>query len=225
MTRRLLPLLIVLPLTVLCAFPPAEKNIRYVALGDSYTICTGAKQEESWPVLLASDLKKKGIDVTLVANPARNGYTTTDLIEQELPVLETSKPHFVTLCIGVNDWVQGVDSARFKKNFVLILDRVQKTLPDKQKLIVLTIPDFSVTPSGKLYGNGRNISKGLEEFNAIITREAAKRKLKVVDLYPVSKGMANDRTLVADDELHPSAKEYALWEKIILPAAEEMLKK
>jgi len=37
--------------------------------------------------------------------------------------------------------------------------------------------------------------------------------------------MDNDPTLVAADGLHPSAKEYAEWEKIIFPAALELLKK
>jgi lysophospholipase L1-like esterase len=36
--------------------------------------------------------------------------------------------------------------------------------------------------------------------------------------------MKDDATLVANDGLHPSAKEYAEWEKLILPAATKLLK-
>jgi lysophospholipase L1-like esterase len=37
--------------------------------------------------------------------------------------------------------------------------------------------------------------------------------------------MGNDRSLVAVDGLHPSAKEYAEWEKIIFPVVFELLTK
>ncbi|TND09288.1 MAG: lipolytic protein G-D-S-L family [Bacteroidetes bacterium] len=211
---------------ILMSFMQQKKQaaVRFLPLGDSYTICEGAKPAESWPVLLTAHLEEKGHDIALLANPARTGFTTFDLMQEELPVLDKSDANFVTLCIGVNDWVRGIDSTVFKKNFSLILDRIQRKIPDKQKIIVLTIPDFSVTPNGKLYGNGRDISKGIAAFNGIVTREANKRKLKIVDLYPISKGMADNDALVARDGLHPSAQEYAIWEKAILPVAVEILK-
>jgi acyl-CoA thioesterase I len=201
-----------------------EKNIRYVALGDSYTICTGAKTNESWPTILTKHLNEKGIKTQLIANPARNGFTTQDLIDKELSVFDASKANFVTVCIGVNDWVQGVDAKTFRKNLVYILDQVQKKLSNKSKLLMLTIPDFSCSIVGPEYAMGRNISEGIAEFNAIILEEAKNRKLKTVDLFEPSKEMKNDKSLVAEDGLHPSAKEYAIWEELIFPVAQDLLK-
>src|SRR5688572_25336744 len=83
-----------------------NKTIRYVALGDSYTICTGAKANESWPVILTQHLNEQGLKTELIANPSRNGFTTQNLIDNELSVFDDAKANFVTLCIGVNDWVQ-----------------------------------------------------------------------------------------------------------------------
>lgn len=200
-----------------------EKNIRYVALGDSYTICTGAKTHESWPTILSKHLSDQGIKTELIANPSRNGFTTQDLIDNELSFFDESKANFVTVCIGVNDWVQGVDAKTFRKNLIYILDHVQKKLSDKSKLLLLTIPDFSCSIVGPEYGGGRNISEGIAEFNSIILDEAKNRKLKTVDLFEVSKEMKNDLSLVAADGLHPSAKEYAIWEGLILPIAKEIL--
>lgn len=200
-------------------------NLRYVALGDSYTICEGAKAEESWPVLLTKHLNEKGVGIDLVANPSRTGWTTQNLIDAELQVLDVSKADFVTLCIGVNDYFQHIDSSVFHKNLSYIIDHIQKTISDKNKLILITIPDYSVTPSGAKYSFGRDVPKGIAEFNAIILGEAKKRDLKTVDLYEISKGMKGDATLVANDGLHPSAKEYALWEKRILPVVLSLLKK
>lgn len=202
----------------------AQQPVRYVALGDSYTIGTGAKESEAWPVLLNKHLKESKIAIELIANPSRNGWTTEDVIESELPVLDKSKPTFVTLLIGVNDWVQGVDAAKFKKNLIFIIDHVQKQLPDKSKLLLITIPDFGVTPTGANYSGGRDISKGISEFNSIIVSEAEKRKLKTVDLFAISKKMQNNPDLVAPDGLHPSAKEYAAWETLIYPVTYSLLK-
>jgi acyl-CoA thioesterase-1 len=201
-----------------------KKQVRYVALGDSYTIGTGTTMENSWPVILSKHLKENKIDIELVANPARNGYTTKDLIDHELSVFSEAKPTFATLLIGVNDWVQGVDAKTYRKNLVHIIDKVQTILPDRSKLLLITIPDFGVTTAGSRYGSGRNISEGIAEFNKIIVEEAKKRNLKTVDLFIVSKEMGKDNSLVASDGLHPSAKEYAIWESLIYPVVYEMLK-
>lgn len=202
----------------------SQTPIRYVALGDSYTICTGATEAQSWPVLLSKHLKESKVNVELIANPSQNGWTTQNLIDRELPVLDKSKATFVTLLIGVNDWVQGVDAKTFQKNLIKIIDHVQAQLSDKNKLILITIPDFGVTSTGARYSGGRDISKGISEFNAIILDEAKKRNLKTVDIFPISKAMGKDNSLVAPDGLHPSAKEYAIWETLIYPVALNLLK-
>lgn len=201
----------------------AQKKIRYVALGDSYTIGTGATESEAWPELLVKDLNKKNIHIELIANPSRNGFSTENLIERELPVFDTSEADFVTVLIGVNDWVRGVDKNTFTKNLVNILDHVQKKLEQKKNILLVTIPDFGATPQGTIYSKGRDISKGISEFNEVIKAEAKKRDLLCVDVYAQSKKMKSDPSLVSSDGLHPSAKEYAEWEKLILPAAMKVL--
>lgn len=203
----------------------AQSPIRYVALGDSYTICTGANANESWPVLLTKHLKENKINIELIANPSHNGFTTIDLIEKEFPIFDKSTPTFVTLLIGVNDWVQGYDVKTFQSRFIRVVDHIQEQLPDKSKLVIITIPDFGVTPTGKnYYSSNRDISKGLAEFNKIIVEEANKRKLKTVDLFEISKEMDTKPELMASDELHPSAKEYAIWETLIYPVVYSVLK-
>lgn len=198
-------------------------TIRYVALGDSYTICEGASESESWPVNLVKHLSAKNIPVQLIANPSRTGWTTQDLIDRELPVFDQSNADVVTLLIGVNDWVQHVEKETFRKNLIFILDHVQAKLKKKENVLLITIPDFGVTPTGKIYSGGRDISKGIAEFNEVIKAEAAKRNLPVVDIFDLSKNMGNDPTLIAPDGLHPSAKEYAEWEKLILPEFEKIV--
>jgi lysophospholipase L1-like esterase len=202
-----------------------EGRIRYVAIGDSYSIGEGASPNESWPAVLTRHLDANGVPVRLVANPSVTGWTTQQAIDHELPVFRNAKPNFATLQIGVNDWVQGVDPETFRKNFTFLVDQMLGALPIKNRLLVIAIPDFGVTPTGPKYARGRNISEGIASFNKIVTHESKKRGLRVIDVFELSKKMGDDRSLVAADGLHPSAKEYAEWEKIIFPAALELLTK
>ena len=212
-----------------------QPAIRYIALGDSYTICEGATWEESWPFILTKHLNINGINIELIANPSRTGWTTQNLIDSELPIFDTSDPTFATLLIGVNDWVQEVSSEKFHSNLNFIIDHIfNKKEDERQKtetnpvsdftLVLITIPDFSVTPEGPKYSKGKNISEGISEFNKIIINEAKKRNLKCVDIFSVSQEMKTKPELVSSDGLHPSAKEYALWETLIYPVVYNLLK-
>ena len=209
---------------LLAAQAAPNGKIRYVAIGDSYSIGERAKPQESWPAVLTRHLKAQGVKIELVANPSRTGWTTQQAIDRELPIFVNAGPNFATLQIGVNDWVQGVTAEDFRKRFVLLVDRMLEVLKNKDRLLIVTIPDFGVTPTGARYARGRDISAGITEFNKIITEEAMKRNLRVVDVFPISKKMQGDASLLAEDGLHPSAKEYAKWEEIIFPIALEFLK-
>ncbi len=117
------------------ATPASPPQVRYVAVGDSYTIGEGAKPEQSWPSLLTAHLNTAGVPTTLVANPSVTGWTTQQAIDRELPIFEASKPTFGSLLIGVNDWVQGVDEATFRARLVTLMDRMLEALPEKSHLV------------------------------------------------------------------------------------------
>jgi len=193
--------------------------IRYVAVGDSYTIGEGVPRDRCWPVLLTQHLAAAGLNIRLIENLSATGRTTQDAIDLALPAYEAAKPTFATLLIGVNDWVQGVDAETFRHRFEFLLDRMCAALPQRNRLMVVTIPDFSVTPAGAQYARGRAVAAGISQFNAIVTTESTGRDLKVVDVFPTTRQMANNPGLIAPDGLHPSEKEYVLWEKLIYPVA------
>jgi acyl-CoA thioesterase I len=201
----------------------AMAPIRYAAIGDSYSIGEGASPEQAWPSLLAAHLTQAGMPVTLVANPSRTGWTTQQAIDDELPVWQAARPELASVQIGVNDWVQGVDAQTFQHRLRVLLNAVQQVIPDTNRVFLVTIPDFSVTPAGALYIGDRDAVAGLTEFNNIIRQEAAARGLQVVDLFTLSQHMKNNPALTASDGLHPSAKEYALWEEIIFPVVKRLL--
>ena len=193
--------------------------LRYVALGDSYTIGTSVAEAERWPNQLVAQLG----ELELVANLGVNGFTTQDVIDEELPELQRLRPELVTLLIGVNDVVQSVPEATYRGNVALILDRLAGAV-GAGRVIVVTTPDYTVTPAGGDYGDPVTQSAAVRRNNAINTELAHARAISVVDIYDLSLAAATDRSLVASDGLHPSGAQYALWVGRIGPALERLLR-
>jgi acyl-CoA thioesterase-1 len=198
--------------------------IRYVALGDSYTIGTATRAPaERWPDQLVARLSTSSPTLELIENLGVNGFTSRDLIEVELPQLVSLEPGFVTVLVGVNDVVQGVAEAAYRENVSLILDDLLSRLPPA-RILAVTTPDYTVTPRGADYGNPAAQAEAIRRFNAAIAELAAERGIAVVDIHDLSLDAATDRSLVADDGLHPSGAQYARWVDRIAPVVEELLR-
>ena len=193
--------------------------MRYVALGDSYTIGTSVAAADRWPEQLSARVPR----VELVANLGVNGFTAADVIEVELPQLPALRPGIVTLLIGVNDVVQGVPEATYRRNVERILDEVVGQV-GAARVLVVTTPDYTVTPAGADYGDPATQSAAIRRNNAINTELAAARGIAVVDIYDLSLRAASDSSLVASDRLHPSGAQYELWLSRIQPAVEDLLR-
>src|SRR5438105_14526255 len=188
---------------------PADR-LRYVALGDSYTIGTSVAERERWPNQLVVALSDPDGRLELVANLGVNGFTSADLIAVEMPRLPELAPDFVTVLIGVNDVVQRVGEERYGSNLEPTFDALLSRLPAKRILIVTT-PDYTVTPAGADYGDPVTQSAAIRRFNASATDVAHRRGIAVVDIFDLSERTATDRSLVASDGLHPAGAQYALW--------------
>lgn len=202
----------------------APDAIRYVALGDSFTVGDGLPSREAWPAQLVTAVDTHGIKLKLVATIARSGWTTTDLIENSRDKIAPLAPRFVTLQIGANDVIQGNSPQRFRDNLHILFDQILGAVPAEQ-VLVLTIPDFLVTPGGTSFDRNGATASVLREFNSIIQDVAAERRVTVVDVYEVSKEMGQNSVLVGRDGLHPSAAGYLRWVETMLPTVTTMLPK
>jgi len=196
--------------------------IRYVAVGDSYTIGTSVDPSERFPNQLVEAIAAAGLEVDLVANLGVNGYTSADLIRDELPALEGLRPEFVTVLIGVNDVVQGVPAEAYGRNVATILDTLLARLP-QERILAVAIPDYTVTPAGADYGDPDDQHDAIVTYNAIMARLAVARGVPFVDIFDLSMEAADDRSLVADDGLHPSGEQYHRWVERIAPVALERM--
>jgi acyl-CoA thioesterase I len=197
-------------------------TLRYVALGDSYTIGTSVSAAERWPDRLVAALGDSDLHLDLVANLARNGWTSGDVVRGQLPQLDGLAPDFATLLIGVNDVVRHIAPEVYRSNVVLILDDLIRRLP-ASRILAVTTPDYTVTPAGASFGDPERQRAGIEQGNAILVTLAAERGIPVVDIFDISTRAASDRSLVASDGLHPSGAQYALWVDRITPVVRSML--
>ncbi len=195
--------------------------ITYVALGDSYTIGTGVKARNRWPTQLVRALRPE-LSLELAANLGVNGYTSSQLIEEQLPRLDSLDADFVTVLIGVNDVFQGKDSETYRANVRGILDDLLGRLPASRILVVST-PDYTLTPEGGTDPYAAAKSAEIERFNAILKEETLARDIGWVDISAVADGVPEDPSLVARDGLHPSGKQYAGWVELIAPVARDLL--
>lgn len=196
---------------------------RYLALGDSYTIGEGAPRDEIFPARLASVLeadKQVKIETRIIA---KTGWTTGQLITAIEQAQPDSSYQLVTLLIGVNNQYRGLDKTQYRFEF---RDLLQKAVAfagsDATRVVVLSIPDYGVTPFAANM-NPQKVSDEIDAFNAINVDETRKTDAHYINVTDISRLAANDSSLLVGDSLHPSGKMYQLWVEKILPVAEAVL--
>lgn len=189
-------------------------SIRYLALGDSFTIGTGITPDKAFPAMLAARLRTNGHTVELL-NPAVNGYTTDDLIARELPHIPVFKPTFVTLLIGANDIVRGgSDDKRYRGQLRRIYAQLREDGIPGNSIIGLPQPEWSRSPAASPYGTTEALLTRIAHFNAIAMDEAETAGARYVDLYPLMHRQAAAEML-ATDGLHPNAEAHEEWARAL----------
>ena len=189
--------------------------LRWLALGDSYTIGEGVPAAARWPEQLAARLRAGGIALDDPRVLAKTGWTTDELaaaMEAE-GVWPAAGPPFdlVSLLIGVNDQYRGRGVDEFRDGFTALLRRAVALAGDRPgRVFVLAIPDWGVTPFGQRSGRDTALIAGeLDAFNAAAAAICAGHAVAFVDIAPVSR--MHGAACVADDGLHPSADLHAAW--------------
>jgi len=146
-----------------------------------------------------------------VVNPAVNGFTTIDLLAKELGYITDLKPDLVSVLIGVNDLVQGRSAQQYRESLVEIYDAIAATHLEAGRVAAISIPNWSVVPAARDFGDPARLRKLTEGFNAVASQEAEARRFTWVDLTEVSTRAIGSTGWIAADELHPSDAQYAAW--------------
>jgi len=198
------------------------QTIRFLALGDSYTIGQSVSDDERWPVQLAARLEEQNVD-TQVTIIARTGWTTDDLLFS----LATKPPEgaydLVSLLIGVNNQFRGGEPEEYRIRLKELLEQaIAFAGGNPQNVIVLSIPDWEVTPYAERMPP-RSLDFDIDDFNAVNLQEAQTFGIRYVDITPISRRVTKDKELIAQDGLHPSGVMYALWVEEMLPQILEII--
>ena len=200
------------------------QTIHYLALGDSYTIGESVPENERWPNQLASLLQANDIS-TEVTTIARTGWTTDELWKG-IQAREINPPYdLVSLLIGVNNQYRGLDIAEYREEFIFLLNKaIEYAGGDAKRVIVLSIPDWGVTPFAKSR-DSKKIATEINLFNSVNREESEKAGVNYVDITPGSRKAVTDSALMAADGLHPSGKMYAEWAELAYPQVLKILEK
>lgn len=193
--------------------------MRYLALGDSYTIGEGVAEAERWPVQLARRARAAGVPLEAPAVIATTGWTTDELAAAILREQPQGPYALVTLLIGVNNQYRGRGVEEYREQFTdLLTQSIELAGGDPGRVIVLSIPDWGVTPFAA-NRQPKRVSGAINAFNAVNAEETARLGARYIDITSISRQAAGDPALLAGDGLHPSGRMYSLWANLALPEA------
>ena len=186
-------------------------SFTYLALGDSYTIGEGVPVADNFPYQTVQLLRKAGHDFHAAEIIAKTGWTTDEL-QQGINRSHLKKQYdMVSLLIGVNNQYRGRSTEEYATEFEALLQQAIAFAADKPShVFVLSIPDWGATPFAE--GRDRNqIAKEIDQYNEVNKALTAKHQVHYIDITPGTREAAHDASLLTEDKLHPSGKEYSIW--------------
>ena len=199
--------------------------MKYLALGDSYTVGEGVAAEARWPALMARALRDAGIPLEDPRIIAKTGWTTDELataIDCEEPL---GRFDFVTLLIGVNNQYRGRSVADYRGEFAGLLRRaIGFAGGDPGRVLVLSIPDWGVTPFAREQGrDAGQVAAELDACNDAARTMAEQLGVAFVDITGISRERGGEDAMLVADRLHPSGAMHALWAEAAVPVARRLL--
>lgn len=189
----------------------------YLALGDSYTIGEQVHMEENFPYQAAALLREQKLDVAAPVIIAKTGWTTDELAMaiREHNITETFS--FVTLLIGVNNQYRGRDLDNYKDEFTQLLDQaIVFADGNPGHVFVLSIPDWGVTPFAADRDRAQ-VAKEIDAYNKAKKEITEAHKCHYLDITDSTRNNGTTEAFLAEDKLHPSAKEYRIWAERLAP--------
>lgn len=196
--------------------------INYLALGDSYTIGQGVEESDRWPNQLGEKLRENGFVIHKIDIIARTGWTTSNLLNA-LDTSDSYNYNLVSLLIGVNNQYQNQPFEIFTVEFDSLLHRSIDMAGGAERVFVLSIPDYGVTPFGS--NNSEYIAQEIDKYNDYIRQRCMERNIPFIDITEISRQMGDSQGSLAEDQLHPSGIQYTRWVEKVLPLVTDIVSK
>jgi len=201
-----------------------QSTYTLLCLGDSYTIGESVQPGENFPHQTVSLLRQHGYTFDNPEIVAKTGWTTDELQNAINRYQFKHSYDLVTLLIGVNNQYRGRTVEEYKPEFESLLKRaIELANNNAEHVIVLSIPDWGVTPFAK-DRNSDQIAIEIDHYNAANKSIAENYKTGYIDITPATREASKDASLIASDGLHPSGKEYARWSEQLSLLIKSLLK-
>lgn len=197
-------------------------SLKYLALGDSYTIGEALVVKDSWPMQWAHALRADGLNIADPVIIAKTGWTTDELNDalNQSDANNTICPPYnvVSVSIGVNNQYRGRSTENYREEFSALLSRAIRYAGNKtSNVFVLSIPDWGITEFGKNSGRDvAQIARELDAYNQINAHVSKIAGVHWIDISTITREIGNQAIFYAEDGLHPSKALYALWVKELL---------
>ncbi|MGH8061055.1 MAG: SGNH/GDSL hydrolase family protein [Pseudoxanthomonas sp.] len=207
--------------------PPISKptELRYLALGDSYTIGEGVAESGRWPVQLARALRADGMPIADPRIIAQTGWTTGELDAAIDAAHLLAEYDLVSLLIGVNNQYRGLGVDEYRAQFAALLERATGFAQGRRDhVLVLSIPDWGVTPFAKReLRSVARIASEIDAYNHAAQETCVQRGIAFIDITVISRVRGAEPEMLVEDGLHPSTAMYTEWTRLALPWVRTLL--
>jgi lysophospholipase L1-like esterase len=200
-----------------------DKKLKYLALGDSYTIGELVEEKDRWPMQLINHQEMEEYNIGKPQIIAKTGWRSDELLNSVINSNLENEYDLISIQIGVNNQYQGKSIKQFIIDLNELLDlAIEKSKKRNQGVFVVSIPNYGVTPFGQGLKK-KGIGKEIKQFNKEIEMLCLDKEVAFIDIFEFSKEVKTDFSMVASDKLHPSKFMYSLWLKPIIPAVKHIL--
>jgi lysophospholipase L1-like esterase len=225
MRNYILLIILSFPVSFFAQALTIQSPVRFLALGDSYTIGQSVSPTARWPAQLADSLVLRGFETEALRVIATTGWRTDNLINAiRNQNLEDENYNLVSILIGVNNQYQGRPFSQYINEFPALVDSaIRYAGGDKDKVFIVSIPDYAYTPFGQQSSNPAEISMELDQYNAYSQQIVDSLQITYFNITPISRQGLQVPSYVASDGLHPSAVQYTEWVKLMLELIDQRL--
>jgi len=118
--------------------------------------------------------------------------------------------------------VRGRSSADYRASLVKIYDEVGKEKARNGRVFAVSLPNWSVVPAARQFGDPEEIRHLTDTFNDIAHEEALARGFGWIDITAASISGLGSPGWISADGLHPGDGQYAAWAEVIWHSIREV---